>query len=64
MTLYAWNRVVKFELRKMITGISGDQNSRVFGSLIDGIFDGRIHISDGDAYTVHVNFNVETTCIL
>lgn len=31
---------------------SGDSNSRVFGSLLDGVFDGRIHMSDGTAYTV------------
>ncbi|GMS78915.1 hypothetical protein PENTCL1PPCAC_1090, partial [Pristionchus entomophagus] len=28
-------------------------NSRVFGSILDGVFDGHIHLPDGTSYTVN-----------
>eukprot|EP00080_Pristionchus_pacificus_P015715 PDM75735.1 sup-17 [Pristionchus pacificus] len=32
--------------------VDGDPASRVYGSLFDGVFDGHIHFSDGNSYTV------------
>lgn len=32
--------------------VEGDPASRVYGSLFDGVFDGHIHLSDGNSYTV------------
>lgn len=39
--------------KKLLTlKLLGDKNSLVYGSLIDGVFDGNISLSDGNSYTV------------